>query len=196
VVKRGVVRTAANLDPRWIGTDGEALFERATGCRVVLVNDADAAGIAEMEYGAGTGEEGVVLMVTLGTGIGSALFVDRRLVPNTELGHLQIRGKDAERRAAESARERKGWSWRKWGAHVNEYLLALERLFSPDLIIVGGGVSRKWDKFFPYLTVSTRVEAAKLLNEAGIVGAARAATARVAPSSPSGELPTLEERAP
>jgi polyphosphate glucokinase len=177
VVKRGVVCTAANVDPSWIGVDGQTVFERATGCPFVVLNDADAAGIAEMEFGAGADEYGVVIVVTLGTGIGSALFVDRRLVPNTELGHLEIRGKDAERRASERTRERKGWGWRRWGSHVNEYLQVLERLFSPDLIIIGGGVSRKWEKFVASVTVETRVVPATLLNDAGIVGAARAASA-------------------
>ncbi|MCL6648123.1 MAG: ROK family protein [Chloroflexi bacterium] len=177
VVKAGIIGSAANVDPGWIGRDGQALLARATGCPILLLNDADAAGIAEMELGAGRGEAGVVLLVTLGTGIGSALFVDRRLVPNTELGHLELDGKDAERRASERARERKGWSWRHWGDHVNAYLQLIERLFSPDLIIIGGGVSRKADRFFPRLRLATRVVPAALQNQAGIIGAAF--TARV-----------------
>lgn len=177
VIKQGVVRTAANVDPSWIGRDGRAHFADATGCPVLLLNDADAAGIGEMAYGAGVRQDGVVVLLTLGTGIGSALFVDRRLVPNTELGHLELRGKEAERRAAESVRERKGWGWRRWARHLDEYLHALERLFSPDLFIIGGGVSAKAEKFLPHLTVATPVVPATLRNDAGIIGAARAAGA-------------------
>ncbi|MFN8533650.1 MAG: ROK family protein [Dehalococcoidia bacterium] len=175
VVKHGVVRTAANVDPSWIGANGEEIIARATSCPVVLLNDADAAGQAEMEFGAGSGENGVALVVTLGTGIGSALFVDRTLVPNTELGHLEMRGKDAEKRASDRARELKGWGWRRWSRELNKYLTMLDRLLSPDLIIIGGGVSRKADKFLPRLDLSTRVVPATLQNEAGIVGAALAA---------------------
>jgi polyphosphate glucokinase len=194
VVKHGVVRTAANVDHAWVGRNGQTLFEQATGCRVLLLNDADAAGIGEMAYGTGVGQDGVVLMVTLGTGIGSALFVDRRLVPNTELGHLELRGKDAERRAAASVRERKGWGWRRWARHLDDYLHALERLFWPDLFIIGGGVSSKAEKFFPHLTVATPVVAATLRNEAGIVGAARAASALLPAQSGDSSLAEVDQR--
>lgn len=175
VIKGGVAHSAANVDPSWIGTKGEQLFSQRTGRPVRLVNDADAAGMAEMTFGAGKGQMGIILMVTLGTGIGSALFVDGRLVPNTELGHLEVRGKPAERRASDRVRKRKRLSWKQWAARVDEYLHYLERLFSPDLFIVGGGVSKKYDKFLPLLSVRIPTVTAQLLNDAGIVGAALAA---------------------
>ena len=143
-----------------------------------MLNDADAAGYAEMRFGAGQGRHGVVLIVTLGTGIGTALFVDGYLVPNTELGHIEIRGKDAERRAAASVRENKDLSWKKWARRVDEYLQYINYYLWPDLIIVGGGASKKADKFLPLLTVKAEVVAAQLENEAGIVGAALAALYR------------------
>ncbi len=175
VVRDGVVYTAANVDKSWIGTNGRKLLEGATGCPVKLINDADAAGIAEMQFGAGRGHGGVVLMLTFGTGIGSALFVDGHLVPNTELGHLEIRGKDAEARASDRVREEKGLNWEKWAARVDEYVNRVEFLFSPDLIIVGGGVSRKHEKWLPLIHTRAPTVPAQLLNEAGIVGAAFAA---------------------
>lgn len=186
VVKHGVVHTAANVDDSWIGADAAALFSDATGSPVTVVNDADAAGIAEMRLGAGKGRSGTVIAVTLGTGIGTAVFTDGVLVPNSELGHIQIRGKDAERRAAESARERDQLSWKQWAKRLNEYFAALEGLLWPDLIIVGGGVSKKHDKFFPLVTTRAELVPAALLNEAGIVGAALAATsdAGVSPAAP------------
>ncbi len=172
VVKHGVVQTAANVDKSWIGADARARFEDATGCTFTVTNDADCAGVAEMKYGAGAGRLGVVVIVTLGTGIGTAVFHDGVLLPNTELGHLEIRGKDAETRAADSARERKALDWKKWATRVDEYLDRLEALMWPDLIIIGGGVSKKGEKFIPLLTPRCEVVAAKLQNEAGIVGAA------------------------
>ena len=175
VIKNGVAYSAANVDEAWIGTDGQKLLKKKTRCPVVLLNDADAAGMAEMQFGAGKGKQGVVIMVTLGTGIGSALFLDGRLVPNTELGHIEVRGKDAELRATDRIRQKKGLSWKKWAANVDEYLGRLEALFSPDLFIVGGGVSKKHEKFLPRLTVRAEVVPAQLLNDAGIVGAALAA---------------------
>ena len=175
VVKRGVVYTAVNVDKSWIGTNGEKLLKKKTKRPALLLNDADAAGLAEMTFGAGKGKQGVVIVITLGTGVGSALFIDGRLVPNTELGHIEIRSKDAERRVADRARETKGLSWKKWAANVDEYLSALERLFSPDLFILGGGVIKKSNKFLPRLSVRAKVVPARLLNEAGIVGAALAA---------------------
>jgi polyphosphate glucokinase len=184
VMKNGVACTAANVDASWIGTDAAAAFSASIGASVVVVNDADAAGIAEMEFGAGKGVRGVVMMITLGTGIGSALFLDGQLVPNTELGHLKIGKKDAESVASESAREEENLSWKKWAQRLDGYVEMLDHLFSPDLIIVGGGISKKSDKFLPLLTVKAAIVPAQLLNEAGIVGAAVAAS-RGAPANPS-----------
>ena len=175
VVKAGVATTAANIDRAWIGTDVAATFARASKCDVTVVNDADAAGIAEMEFGAGKGRTGVVLMVTLGTGIGTAVFFDGLLIPNTELGHLKMGKKEAEQRAADSIRQSEGLSWRKWAQRLDAYLLELERLLQPDLFILGGGVSKRHDRFMPQLTTHAEVVPATLLNEAGIVGAAIAA---------------------
>jgi polyphosphate glucokinase len=172
VIKDGVARTAANVDRSWIGTNAQQLFGDAIGAPVTVVNDADAAGVAEMEFGAGKGVDGVVIMVTLGTGIGSALFVDGVLVPNTELGHMKMGKKDAERHAAESVREQQGLSWQQWADRLSAYFAVIEELFSPDLIIVGGGVSKKSEKFLPLVTTTTKIVPAQLLNEAGIVGAA------------------------
>jgi polyphosphate glucokinase len=175
-IARGTkVRTAANIDPSWIGTDAKALFEAKTGCKTTMINDADAAGIAELRFGAGRGARGVVFMITVGTGIGTALFVDGRLVPNTELGHIEIRGKDAEKRTSDRARVEKDLSWEKWAKRFDEYLDTLERLFWPDLFIVGGGASKYFDRFSPLLSVKAKVVEATLGNEAGIVGAAMAA---------------------
>jgi len=175
VVKGGVARTAANIDRSWIGTDVAATFARSSHCDVTVVNDADAAGVAELEFGAGKGRGGVVMMITLGTGIGTALFVDGRMVPNTELGHLKLGKKEAEARAADSVRQQEGLSWAKWAKRLDEYLLELERLLFPDLFILGGGVSKRHDRFIPLLTTHAEVVPAGLLNEAGIVGAAIAA---------------------
>jgi polyphosphate glucokinase len=176
VVADGIIRTAANVDKSWVGTDAVKLFETATGLTVTVINDADAAGLAEMRFGAGVGQQGTVLMLTLGTGIGSALFIDGILVPNTEFGHVEIRGKEAEKRAAEIVREEHALSWGKWAGRVDEYLEHMEMLLSPKLIIIGGGISRKSDKFLPLLTgLRAEVVAATLHNDAGIVGAAMAA---------------------
>jgi polyphosphate glucokinase len=177
VVDDGMIRTAANVDKSWIGTDARELFGTATGLAVSVINDADAAGLAEMRFGAGAGQKGTVLMLTLGTGIGSALFTDGVLVPNTEFGHIEIRGKEAEKRASEIVREEHELSWGKWAGRVDEYLEHMEMLLSPRLIIIGGGISRKSEKFLPLLTgLRATVVPAKLQNEAGIVGAAMAAT--------------------
>jgi polyphosphate glucokinase len=175
VVKKGVAYTAANIDPSWVGADVKTLFEKASRCKVTVINDADAAGLAEMQFGAGSGHTDVVLMVTLGTGIGTALFTNGQLLPNTELGHLEIRGKDAELRASERVRLKKELSWKQWAGRVDEYLNAIERLLWPDLIIIGGGASRHYAKFVPYLTVQAQIVSAHMLNEAGIVGGALAA---------------------
>ena len=176
VVDEGIIRTAANVDKAWIGTDARELFGKATGLPMEVINDADAAGLAEIRFGAGAGERGTILMLTLGTGIGSALFINGTLVPNTEFGHIQIRGKDAEKRASEMAREQEDLSWGKWSERVDEYLRHAEQLLSPRLIIIGGGVSRRSDKFLPHLTgLRARVVPAAMHNDAGIVGAAMVA---------------------
>ncbi len=174
VVKNGTIRSAANVDESWIGTEAATLFSPQIGGAAHVVNDADAAGVAEMQFGAGRDQPGIVILLTLGTGIGSAVFVDGKLVPNTEFGHLQIRGKDAEKRAAESVREEKDLSWKKWAKELNDFLEQMEILFSPDLFIIGGGVSKKADKFIPHLETKTDVPIvpAKMLNQAGIIGAA------------------------
>jgi polyphosphate glucokinase len=174
IVRHGVIHSAANIDESWIDVDAAALFGDALGHRAVVLNDADAAGLAEMRFGAGVGRRGVVLVLTFGTGIGSALFVDGQLVPNTELGHIELDGVDAESRAAASARRRDHLSWVKWARRVDHYLGALARLFSPELFIVGGGASKQADKWVPRLTVDVPVVPAALANNAGIVGAALA----------------------
>jgi polyphosphate glucokinase len=179
VVVDGVIHTAANLDSSCIGVDAEKAFGAGTKLQVTVLNDADAAGIAEMRFGAGKDVPGTVLLLTFGTGIGSALFINGVLVPNTEFGHIQIRGKDAEKRASDHAREEHELSWGNWAGRVDEYLEHMEALLSPSLIIVGGGISRKSDKFLPLLTgLRARVVPAAMLNDAGIVGAALAANAR------------------
>jgi polyphosphate glucokinase len=176
VVTNGIIRTAANVDPAWIGTDAAGLFGKVLSTEVTVLNDADAAGIAEMTFGAGKGEQGTVLMLTFGTGIGSALFVGGLLVPNTEFGHIEIRGHDAEKRASEQAKVLHELSWAKWAGRVDEYLQKMEALLSPDLIIVGGGISKESSKWVPLLTgLRARIVPAALLNDAGIVGAAMAA---------------------
>ena len=175
VVIDGVTRTAANLDPAWIGLNTAEFLAKAVGNPVRVLNDVDAAGGAEMTFGAGVDEQGTVLMVTFGTGIGSALFVKGILVPNTEFGHIEVRGRDAEDRASERAKQLHDLSWSKWAEHVDEYLQHIEALLSPDLIIVGGGISRQSEKWVPRLTgVRARIVPAALLNNAGIVGAAMA----------------------
>ena len=184
VVADGVTRTAANMDPAWIGLDAAALFAKATGNGVRVLNDVDAAGVAEMTFGAGVDEQGTVLMVTFGTGIGSALFVKGILVPNTEFGHIEIRGRDAEDRASERAKQLHDLSWSKWAEHVGEYLQHIEALLSPDLIILGGGISRQSEKWVPRLTgIRARIVPAALLNNAGIVGAAMATRSESAPDT-------------
>jgi polyphosphate glucokinase len=184
VIKQGIVYTAANVDKSWIGTNAGELFSQHVGGPVAVVNDADAAGIAEMRFGAGKDRKGVTIMITLGTGIGSAVFLDGKLLPNTEFGHLRIRGKDAESRASERVHEEKKLSWKKWSKRLSEFLGEMERLFSPDLFIIGGGVSKKAEKFLPLLTTKTEViiVPAQMQNEAGIIGAAYLASLNAPPA--------------
>jgi polyphosphate glucokinase len=172
IVRRGVVHSAANIDDSWVGVDANAVFSAACGADVTMVNDADAAGLAEVRWGAGRGVDGVVLLLTFGTGIGSGLFVDGALVPNTELGHLELDGRDAETHAAASVREREGLTWAQWAPRVERYLQHVEMLFSPDLIIVGGGASKQADRWLHLIEISTPVEPAAMANNAGIAGAA------------------------
>ncbi|NHN57346.1 ROK family protein [Calidifontibacter sp. DB0510] len=180
VVTHGVVRTAANIDKTWIGTDVEALLKDELGREVVVLNDADAAGVGELQYGAARDTRGLVLMTTLGTGIGTALLNQGVLVPNSELGHIELDGHDAETKASDSARDRDELSWEKWGERLQRYYSALENLLWPDLIVVGGGVSKKADKFLPQLHLRAPIVAAQLQNAAGIVGAAWSAADRAA----------------
>jgi polyphosphate glucokinase len=175
VIKQGIIYTAANIDSSWIGVNGETLLNAKTNCPFLLLNDADAAGIAEMELGAGKGQQGVVIMLTLGTGIGSAIFVDGYLVPNTEFGHMEIRGKEAEHRASARIRTEEDLNWDKWAIRLNEFLARMEALFWPDLFILGGGVSKKYDKFIPLLETRAKIVPAQWRNQAGIIGAALAA---------------------
>ena len=172
VVRRGVASSAANIDRAWIGTDADALFTDATGRDVHVVNDADAAGLAEVRYGAASGRRGLVILTTLGTGIGSALVYDGVLVPNSELGHLEIDGEDAEKSAANSVREKQDLSYREWAERLTTYYRTLEKLLSPDLIVLGGGVSKHADKFLRHIDIETEIVPAQLRNRAGIVGAA------------------------
>lgn len=197
VVIDGRTMTAANIDQGWVEYPAREHLERALGRPVTLVNDADAAGLAEMRFGAGVGKRGVVLVLTLGTGVGSGLFVDGRLVPNTELGHMEIRGRDAEHRSAAAARIRRGLSWKAWAADLDEHLKAINRILWPDLIILGGGVSKNADKFIPRLTCRVPVVPALLRNEAGIVGAALFAVAQPgADSTPGAEEGPTEAGGP
>jgi polyphosphate glucokinase len=182
VVVDGVALTAANIDKAWIGFDLETALRSILRRLVFVLNDADAAGMAEMRFGAGHGKLGVVLILTLGTGVGSALFVDGKLVPNTELGHMEIRGKDAEKRSAAAARVRDRESWKQWAADLDEHLTAIDRILWPSLIILGGGVSRNADEFVPLLTIRPPIVPATLRNDAGTVGAAMAAAERHTPA--------------
>lgn len=174
-IRGGIVVTAANIHKKWIGMNVNELFSEATGCPARVINDADAAGLAEVTFGAGRGRQGVIIMVTIGTGLGTALFTDGKLLPNAELGHIEIGGVDAETRASDGARKRDEMPFGKWVARFDEYLNRLEHLFWPDLFIIGGGISKKHETFVPQLTVEAEVVPAQLLNNAGIVGAALAA---------------------
>lgn len=175
VIQRGFVRTAANVDKSWIDTNINKLLSDATGLPVFAINDADAAGLAEMKFGAGKGKKGVVLLLTVGTGIGTVLFSNGKLVPNLEMGHIELHGMDAEKQCSDAVRKDLGLSWEEWAKKFNEYLLAIHALLWPDLIILGGGASKKTDKFLDFLKVKAKIVPAKLLNEAGLIGAAIAA---------------------
>jgi polyphosphate glucokinase len=180
VVTHGIVQTAANVDKAWIGTDArEIIAAELDGQQVTVLNDADAAGLAEERYGAGKDNSGLVVLLTFGTGIGSAVIHNGKLIPNTEFGHLEVGGKEAEQRAASSVKEKKNWSYEKWSKQVTRVLIAIENAVSPDLFIAGGGISRKSDKWIPLLKNRTLVVPAALLNSAGIVGAAMASTTDV-----------------
>ena len=177
VIQQGVVRTAANIDDSWIGVNAARLFQQTSGCPTRVLNDADAAAIAEMKFGGGKGRSGVVFVITIGTGIGTAVFTDGTLLPNAELGHLLLKnGKEGEAYASDAIRKAKELTWKKWAKRFNKYLEEIERLFWPELIILGGGASKKDNKFFQYLETRAPVIPAQLLNEAGIIGAAVAAT--------------------
>ena len=172
-IQHGVARTAANIDPAFIGLSVADHFSRQTGCPVYVANDADVAGLAEMRFGAARGVAGVVLVVTIGTGLGTALFGDGHLLPNTELGHILLdNGLEAESYASEAVRDAENLRWKDWGDRFNHYLLAMERLFWPDLIVLGGGASKKLDKFAARITTQTPVVPARFLNQAGMIGAA------------------------
>ncbi|MBH0083348.1 polyphosphate--glucose phosphotransferase [Salinibacterium sp. SWN167] len=172
IVRNGKTMSAANISKEWIGLEAEALFEKALGRDIHFVNDADAAGVAEVRYGAAKGVPGLILLTTLGTGIGSALIYNGTLVPNSELGHLTIGRRDAEKGASFSAKERQRLSWKAWAKRLQRYYTHLELLFSPDLFLVGGGVSKSYEKFLPLLKLKTPIVPAKLRNNAGILGAA------------------------
>jgi len=174
VVRDGVVRTASNIDKKWIGTPVNKLFGDKSGLKFHVINDADAAGYAEVKFGAGKDRKGVIMIVTVGTGIGSAIFVDGQLVPNTELGHVYLKGMEAEDYTSDATRKKEDLSWSKWGKRFNKYLQHLEMLFWPDLIIIGGGVSKKHQKYMDNIQLNCEVVEAKLLNHAGIIGAALA----------------------
>lgn len=174
-IKGGVALMAANVSSKWVGTNADELFTKTTGCDCTMINDADAAGLAEMKFGAGKGQPGTVIMITLGTGIGTAIFYHGNLLPNAEFGHLDMNGKDAEHRASDAVRQREELSWKKYAKRLNKYLTAMDKLFWPDLFIIGGGISKESEKFIPLLKLETPVVTAQFLNEAGIVGAALAA---------------------
>lgn len=174
-IKGGVAMMAANISDKWVGVNTDELFSKTTGCPCTTLNDADAAGLAEMEFGAGLGQPGTVIVLTLGTGIGTAIFREGRLLPNTEFGHVEIKCQDAELRASDAARKRDNLSWKKYAKRLDRYLTAMERLFWPNLFIIGGGISKDHEKFLPLLTVDTPVVPAQQFNEAGIIGAALAA---------------------
>jgi polyphosphate glucokinase len=183
VVVDGVTRTAANVDKSWLDAPAAKLFSERLGRPVSVLNDADAAGVAEVAFGAGRDQHGLIMMLTFGTGIGSALFLDGKLIPNTEFGHIELNGKDAELRASDRIREEDEMTWEKWASRVEEYLKHVEGLLAPRLFIIGGGVSKKADRFFPLINIRTPMVPATLLNNAGIIGAAVTAQASTAQAS-------------
>lgn len=172
VVRHGIIRTASNIDDSWIGVHAGELFSKVTNCPTLLVNDADAAGMAEMSFGSARNRKGTVIMVTVGTGIGTAIFTRGQLLPNTEFGHIILKGKVAEKIASDAARKRDDLNWKEWGSRFNKYLARMEFLFSPDLFIIGGGASKKFEKYIKYINVEAEIVSAELKNEAGIIGAA------------------------
>lgn len=172
LIKNGYIKTAANIHQSWIDVDATELFSNVTKQNVYILNDADAAGLAEVQFGAGKKAQGTVFMITVGTGIGTALFTDGKLLPNTELGHVKMYGKSAEKYCSDAVREKKDLTWKEWGKRFNEYLAYMEFLFSPSLFIIGGGVSKKFELFSEYLKCETTVVPALLKNQAGIIGAA------------------------
>lgn len=172
VVRRGVTLTAANIHEEWVGLEAAKFIKKKTGRKTCIINDADAAGLAEITFGAGKNRRGVILLITIGTGIGTAIFSDGHLVPNSEFGHLVMDGIEAEWFASDAARKREKLSWKKWGGRFDQYLHTMEKLFWPDLIILGGGVSKKHEQFMQYITVQAEILPAQMLNEAGIIGAA------------------------
>ena len=174
-VKHEIVKTASNIDDSWIGVNAAAEIEKVTGCKAHVINDVDAAGQGEVAFGAGKDMIGTIMMVALGTGIGTAIFSEGQLLPNTELGHLKLHGKIAEHYAANSIREKEDLGWKEFGKRVNEYLQLVEFLFWPDMIIIGGGVSKKYENFSKHFDVECEVAPATLRNNAGIIGAALAA---------------------
>jgi polyphosphate glucokinase len=176
-IRGGIAKTAANISRKWVGVNVDELFSKATGCPCKTLNDADAAGLAELKFGAGKGHSGTVIVLTLGTGIGTAIFRNGRLLPNTEFGHVEVNGEEAELRASDAARKRDGLSWKKYAKRLNRYLNTMQTLFWPDLFIVGGGISKKHEKFLPLLEIDTPIVPAEQFNEAGIIGAALAASA-------------------
>jgi len=181
-IQHGIARTASNISQAFIGTNIDKLFSEATKCPCYNLNDADSAGIAEMHFGEGAEQSGVVLLITIGTGLGTAFFTDGKLLPNTELGHLYFRnGNKAEHYASDAVRKTQDLSWKRWGERFNSYLIMMEELFWPDLIILGGGASKKFDKFKDQITVEAPVKAAAFLNQAGIVGAALYAQSKQLP---------------
>ena len=179
LVQKGTIKSAANIDKSWIGTNAQNFFKEKTGLQFFVVNDADAAGIAEIEFGKGKDFEGSIVMLTVGTGIGTALFANGQLYSNTEIGHIIFKGQDAEWLVSDAARKKEGLKWKQWTPRFNEYLLYLERLLNPDMFIIGGGVSKKEEKVRKYLTVSTPVKMAELRNNAGIIGAAMFAKSKL-----------------
>lgn len=173
-IKSGITLMAANVSEKWVGLNADELFTKLTGCDCTMINDADAAGLAEMKFGAGKGQRGTVIMITLGTGIGTAIFHRGNLLPNTEFGHLDMNGKEAEHLASDAVRQRDDLSWKKYAKRLNKYLAEMQKLFWPDLFIIGGGISKQSEKYIPLLKIETPVVTAQFLNEAGIVGSALA----------------------